>query len=108
MNTDLIIDKTNGEFENLLRFAWNHKDQASLKNCIDHLELICKNRNSDTVAIISIYYIPMSFTFAIANKKSGHEYASGRVIFVGGYKGVRTEPISIMLEPYDGWQLHIL
>ena len=108
MNTDLIIDKTNGEFENLLRFAWNHKDQASLKNCIDHLELMCKNRNEHTVAEICTDNCPMSVSFILFDKITSNVSLCGRIVFRGSIKGVSIEDIDIDLKPIKGWQLHIL
>ena len=103
INYKLIIDKSRGEFSELLQFAWNNPFRDSLKKSLEHLETMCTNRGDDIVVELYPSAKPMSVKIAFVNTINGNVGTIGGLVYDGPIKGVR---MTYMNPALFGWKVN--
>ena len=110
----MIIDQTNGKYEEIKTFAATHPNGKSLTQCFEQLGRIVRNTHTDCAIWIFPDFAPMSLSFAlIAAKSAPYELEdikfNGGIIYHGSHDGFGSgsaPTFSVCLEPTDGWRIH--
>ena len=105
-NSKLLIDKSEGKLNEILKFAWNHPERESLDKAFNHLELMCGNRTEHTVVHLYPDFASMSLFFVMVNTKTGNHGLQGGLIYHGSVDGVHKDPMATTLTPTVGWAIH--
>ena len=94
---DFIIDKSNGKLEDVLAIARTHPAKKTLEHCFDVLNSVRGDNQ------VTLYYdwAPLSLAFHIENTKRTSSLSGGII-----YHGSGVDPLSVTLDPTDGWQVH--
>ena len=103
INHDLIIDKSQGKFSELLQFAWNNPFRDSLKKSLEHLEIMCRNRGENIVVELYPSAKPMSVKIAFVNKINGNVGTIGGLVYDGLLKDSR---MSMQDPTLFGWKIN--
>jgi len=92
INYDIIIDKTEGQFTELLQFAWHNPLRESLKKNMKHLEQMAINRVGNIVVELYPDRREFSVKFAFVNTINKNIGTYGKLVYI--YK--------------TGWQIQII
>jgi len=101
----MIKDVTQGKLSEALEFAKSIND-TSLQDCIDRLNAIDKNCDTETTVMED--YAPRSFYFERYDKEKNFR-GNGGIIFHGhhdGYGSGSVPTFSVTLTPTKGWCIH--
>ena len=101
----MLHDLTEGKLEEALEFAVMNND-PSLKNCLERLEMVDENMNTNTDLWPD--FAPRSFEF-VRKDSEGKFRSNGGVIFHGHHDngGDGGSPtFSVCLTPVNGWSIH--
>lgn len=67
INYNIVIDKSKGQFTNILRFSWHNPLRESLKKAMAHLEKMTLNRGDNIVIELYPDRRDFSVKFAFVN-----------------------------------------
>jgi len=97
-----LIDSTNGKLQDILKFAENHPERASLEQCLKNLQ---NKAGSSVDAKVELFadWAPYFLAFVFTRKLEDIRPLAGGIIY-HGYTGIN--PMSVTLEPSNGWLIH--
>lgn len=82
INYDIIIDKTEGQFTDILRFAWHNPLRDSLKKNMMHLEQMVLNRGDNIVVELYPDKREFSVKFAFINTLKNNIGTCGELVYI--------------------------
>jgi len=109
-NENIIIDESNGRYDEISVFAATNPQGQSFKNCIDRLKQICANY-PDSKCVLGADYAPNSLSFGIFDG----EFPDCKLILGGGiihhgchdgYGSGSAPTFSVTLDTSVGWRIH--